>query len=218
MKYFVIIKENSERVHEKNFQEINGLPLWKYLINELDGQDVYIDTDSDQVIKECQDIDVTCYRRLDTHILLENDIEFKISPVLLMIDRFLNEYVKDENEIVITPHVTSPFLKLETIQKAVKKLEEGYDSVQSCTSHNEFAYFRGNPINFDPLVVQKTQDLEPIVLGNGAFFIFTKKTFKELNNRIGKNPYFYKLNMPESIEIDDYEDLELARRWFNGNN
>ena len=51
-------------------------------------------------------------------------------------------------------------------------------------------------------------------MGNGAFFIFTKKTFKENRNRTGKNPYFYPITFPESIEIDNKEDWELAKRVY----
>jgi len=32
------------------------------------------------------------------------------------------------------------------------------------------------------------------------------------NNRIGKKPYYYEINFPESIEIDSQEDLNLARK------
>lgn len=220
MKHFIYIKEDSQRVHKKNFQEINDISLWMHLIYELKGQDVYIDTDSKVVFQECKGLEyVTCYKRLNEHIQLENDGVFNVSPALLMIERFLDTHVKNENEVIVTPHVTSPFIKLSTIKSAAEKLNEGYDSVQACTSHKEFAYFDGEPVNFNPRVVQKTQDLKPVLLGNGAFFIFTKKTFKENKNRTGKNPFFYTIQMPESIEIDTYEDLELAQRWVtNGNN
>ena len=40
------------------------------------------------------------------------------------------------------------------------------------------------------------------------------KTFKENNNRVGKNPYFYPITFPESVEIDDKEDWELAKRVY----
>ena len=39
-----------------------------------------------------------------------------------------------------------------------------------------------------------------------------KKTFMKYNNRIGKKPFFYELNFPESVEIDTVEDLNLARK------
>ena len=219
MKHFIIIKKESQRVRNKNFQIVGGVPLWRNLIRELDGQDVYIDTNSEDIIKSCKKIKyITCYKRLNKHIELESNKDFALSPALLMIERFLDTYVEDENEVIVTPHVTSPFIKLETIKKAAQKLNQGFNSVQACTVHKEFAYYKNKPINFNSSVIQKTQDLEPILLGNGAFFIFTKKTFKEKNNRTGSNPFFYPLSFEEGIEIDTHEDLELARRWANGRN
>ena len=135
-----------------------------------------------------------------------------------MIDNFLNNFVKDNNEIVICTHVTSPFIKLKTIKKAIKKLKK-HDSVTSVTKHQEFSWMlKGKknkkffPINFNPKVVRKTQNLDPIYMSNGSFFIFRKKTFKKYNNRIGNNPYYYELKFPESLEIDNKEDLDLARK------
>lgn len=210
MKFFIIIKEHSERVPGKNFQMLGDKPLWRHMVDKLQGYDYFIDTDSPTVLSQ----ELRAYRREQSHIDLESSPEFGISPVLLMIDRFLDALVEDENEVIITPHVTSPFVTVETMLKAATYLDKGFDSVQACTAHKEFAYFRGKPINFDPAVVQKTQDLEPIVLGNGAFFIFTKKTFKLHNNRVGSNPCYYALGHREAIEIDTPIDLENARRWI----
>ena len=213
MKFFIIIKEKSERLADKNFLELGDKPLFKHLLDELGDQEVYIDTDSYILHDNLKNSDVTCYLRDEKFVELENDGDFKVSPVLLMIENFLDKYVEDDNEIIVTPHVTSPFIKLNTILDASLYLDV-YDSVQACTEHKEFSYFNGQPVNFNPDVVQKTQDLEPIVMGNGAFFIFTKKTFKENNNRVGKNPYFYPITFPESVEIDDKEDWELAKRVY----
>ena len=213
MKFFIIIKEKSERLTDKNFLDLGDKPLFKHLLDELSGQEVYIDTDSYMLHNRLKNSDVTCYLRDKKFVDLENDGDFKVSPVLLMIENFLDKYVEDENEIIVTPHVTSPFIKLKTIMDASTYLDT-YDSVQACTEHKEFTYFKGQPVNFNLNVVQKTQDLEPVVMGNGAFFIFTKKTFKENNNRVGKNPYFYPITFPESVEIDDNEDWKLAKRVY----
>jgi len=217
MKYFLIIKEHSERIKGKNFIDLGGRPLWKHLVYELEGEDVYIDTDSPQIIEECKNLSwVTAYPRKQDFIEYENNDKSCLSPVLMMINNFIDTYVKDDKEIIVTPHVTSPFLKKETIENASTKLQEGYDSVHSVTSHQEFSYYQGKPINFDLDVVQKTQDLEPIVMSNGAFFIFTKKIFKENNNRIGKKPYFYVLPPIEDVEIDNNNDLKLAKIIYKG--
>jgi len=214
MKYFIIIKEKSERVLNKNFLDLGGKPLYKHLLDELQGEEVFVDTDSDFLYDILMNTDVHCYKRSKECIKLEIDGSFKVSPVLLMINNFLDKYVSDENEIIVTPHVTSPFIKLATMRNASKQLKKGFDSVLACTEHKEFTYFRGEPVNFKPDVVQKTQDLEPVLMGNGAFFIFTKKTFKEQSNRTGINPYFYPLTFPESVEIDYEADLDLARRIY----
>ena len=42
------------------------------------------------------------------------------------------------------------------------------------------------------------------------------KSSKENKNRTGKNPYFYPITFPESIEIDDKEDWELAEKVYEG--
>ena len=213
MKFFIIIKEKSERLKDKNFLDLGGKPLFKHLLDELQGQNVFVDTDSDMIFNDLKNRDVTCYKRNQEFVNLETDGDFKVSPVLLMIENFLDKYVTDENEVIVTPHVTSPFIKLSTIRDAATYLDV-FDSVQACTEHKEFTYFKGKPVNFNPAVVQKTQDLEPVLMGNGAFFIFTKKTFKENNNRTGKNPHFYPIGFPESVEIDNKEDWKLAKRVY----
>lgn len=223
MKVFTYIKNDSSRIRKKNFIDLGGLPLWKHLIYELsDLCEVFIDTDSEEIIHQCE-IDenlknVYAYRRDQSFIDMENDPQNKISPALLMVENFLNKFVKDDEEIIILTHVTSPFLKKETVVDAIKKLEQGYDSVHSVTYKQDFAWLGsfGNPINFNPAVVQRTQDLEKIYFSNGAFFIFSKKTFIENRHRFGKNNFLYEISDIEGIEIDNMKDYKMAKIIFQG--
>ena len=215
MLFFIIIKHKSERIKNKNFRSLGNHQLWKHLILKLKSEKVYIDTDSDKVIKDSKKIFpfVNVYRREQKFINMENSKN--ASPTLLMIRNFLDKYVSDPNEIIVTTHVTSPFIKLATIKKAAKKLKY-YDSVAAVTKDYNFAWlknFRNKfvPINFNPNKITKTQNLNPIIQSNGAFFIFKKKTFLKHNNRMGKNPYLFEINFPENIEIDTNDDLKLAR-------
>ena len=216
MIFFIIIKHNSQRIKNKNFKKIGKLELWKHLITTLKGEKVFIDTDSPKIIKSCIKSFpwVKAYSRNKEFIKLEKTK--KASPTLQMIKNFLSKYVNNPNEVIVTTHVTSPFLKLKTIKKAAKKLSN-FDSVAAVTKDYNFAWIEKSkqkliPINFNPKIITKTQNLNPIVQSNGAFFIFKKKTFMKYNNRLGKKPYYFEMNFPESIEIDVKEDLDLARR------
>lgn len=215
MIFFIIIKHNSSRIKKKNFKKIGKFHMWEHLIYTLKGQKVFIDTDSKLIIKKTKKKFpwVHAYLRNQKFIKLEKTKN--ASPTLMMIKNFLQKYVKNKEEIIVTTHVTSPFIKMKTIKDAVKKLKK-YDSIAAVTKDYNFAWLENNrkkliPINFDPKVVTKTQNLKPIVQSNGAFFIFKKKTFMKYNNRIGKKPFYYEISFPESVEIDTHEDLNLAR-------
>lgn len=216
MIFFIIIKHNSVRIKNKNFKKIGKYQLWQHLVLKLKGKKVFIDTDSKTILKKCKkDYPwVTAYPREKKFINLEK--VKNASPTLGMIKNFLLKYSKNDNDIIVTTHVTSPFIQLKTISDAVKKLNN-HDSVAAITKDYNFAWLENRkkkliPINFNPKIITKTQNLKPIIQSNGAFFIFKKKTFMKYNNRIGKNPFYYEINYPEALEIDTYDDLYLARK------
>jgi len=216
MIFFIIIKHNSERIRNKNFKKIGKYQLWQHLVLKLKGKKVFIDTDSKTILKKCKkDYPwVTAYLREKNFINLEK--LKSTSPTLGMIKNFLLKYSKNDNDIIVTTHVTSPFIQLKTINNAAKKLNN-HDSVAAITKDYNFAWLENSkkkliPINFNPKIITKTQNLNPIIQSNGAFFIFKKKTFMKYNNRIGKNPFYYEINYPEALEIDTYDDLYLARK------
>ena len=217
IKFFIIIKENSERIKNKNFKILKKEPLYMKLVKELINENVYIDTDSDKIFKSINKLNkknIICYKRKQKYINLENSKNYKISPVYLLIENFLNNYCND-NDIVVTTHVTSPFIKKKTIYKALNYLNKGFESVSAATYHYEFGLIKNKKkfteINFNNKIVNKTQDLNPIILLNGAFFIFTKKTFLKNKSRYSKKHYYYEIKYPESIDINYYEDLVMAR-------
>lgn len=218
MVFFIIIKEKSERIKNKNFVKIKGKPLYLYLLNELKNQKVFIDTDSNKIINYCRKNfknNFVVYKREKKFVKFEEKKNNENSPVIMMIENFLEKYVKNNNEIIVTTHVTSPFLKLKTIKRASKFLKN-YEFVHSVTEHKEFTWLKKNkkylPINFSDKKVKKTQNLNPIIFSNGAFFIFRKREFMKYKNRLGKKNYFYSLSYPESLEIDNHNQLYLAKK------
>jgi CMP-N-acetylneuraminic acid synthetase len=217
MKVFFIIKEKSQRIKNKNFKKIDNIELYKKTLYKFNKFQVFVDTDSDKILKECStDINlrhVHAYKRDQKFIELEKS-KFT-SPTPLMIRNFLDNFAT-RNEIIVTSHVTSPFVKISTIKKAIKKMKY-FDSVCSVQSIQNFSYLEKNnkysPINFNHKIIQKTQSLNKIIHLNGAFFIIRKNIFlKNGLKRISNKNFFYELQFPEYIDIDNSEDLKIARK------
>ena len=214
IKFFIIIKNKSERIKGKSFLKIGRYPLWEHFLRKFKSNDqVFIDTDSEEIYKKGKKKfkNFVFYKREKNFIDYENS--GVKSPVLFMIKNFLLKYIKNDNDIIVTTHITSPFIKRSQFIDASKKIKK-YEFVHSVTSHKEFAWIRKNnkteKINFGK-VVKKTQSLDPILFSNGAFFIFKKKNFLKYNNRLGKKNYFYDLGFPESLELDNNKDVNLMR-------
>ena len=51
---------------------------------------------------------------------------------------------------------------------------------------------------------------------NGAFYITSKEDFFKNNNLINGKVGFVSMSKIDSVDIDDYEDLEFARTILNG--
>ena len=54
MKIFIPIKTNSQRVPKKNFRAFRGAPLYKFVLRKLSNFDVYVDTDSEEILGQIE--------------------------------------------------------------------------------------------------------------------------------------------------------------------
>ena len=216
-KVLICIKEKSQRVKNKNFITIkNNLPLFKIILHKLNKFQIFVDTDSKKIMKSISNDkklkNVKVYMRKQKFINMESNNK---NPGPYMIKNFLEEYVKNNNEPIILTHVTSPFLKQETLLDALKYMKKNYDSVASCNFIQKSAFIKDRkfrPINFSLKDQHKrTQNLKSVIILNSAFFIFRKKNFLKNLERISNRNYFYELNFPENIDIDYKQDVVISK-------
>ena len=218
MKIFTIIKEDSKRIPNKNFVAVNGHPLWWHLLSELEGLDVTVNTDSQKFIRQLEESNLKSIRvieRHQKHIDWENDKSIDSSPVEDMLFDFCKTL--DRSEIVVLTHITSPFLKKQTIVDAVDMLQNNQNSksIHSVHKIQDFVWVkkenRTSPVNFETDRVQQTQDLSPIFVSKGAFFIAKAGDILDQRKRLPEPLLFFSLDHVQSVEIDNFEDLEFAR-------
>lgn len=211
LKFFALVpsKLNSVRLREKNIQDLGGKPLLNYVIKTLDQvndvEKIVLQSSSDHVLKFVED-------KL-------TKIEFQKRPIELDSDStsaqdFIKYFCKNyECDYVILLHITSPFITKETIQSCIDVIKEGaFDSSFAAIQHQNFAWYKNSPLNYDPLKpIPRTQDLEPIILEQTGFYIFGREFFLNHGKRIGRKPFIKFLEFPENLDIDTLEDLNLAR-------
>jgi CMP-N-acetylneuraminic acid synthetase len=204
---YIPIKQNSQRVPQKNFREFNGKPLWEHTIDKLKGYKVVIDTDSDSIIKSCKSKEwVTIYKRPKK---FRGD---KISVVDLIKNYFDKNPTK---EIIVQLHVTSPFFDvkhLEEVQKQIRLYD--YDSVFSVdVIQNRFwrkEKYGLVPINHNPMKLEQTQDLPKYYMENSYLYAF-KQEVLDYGNRIGKNPNILQIEYPYNLDIDTEQDWDIIK-------
>ena len=218
MKIFTIIKEVSQRIPDKNFTDVNGHPLWWHLLSELESLDVTVNTDSQKFIKQLGSSDLKSIRvikRLQKHIDWENNESLDSSPVEDMLFDFCETL--DSSEIVVLTHITSQFLKKETIIDAVDILQNDHKSksIHSVHQVQDFVWVKraseASPVNFSTDRVQRTQDLSPILVSKGAFFIAKAGDILDQRKRLPQPLLFFPVDHTQSVEIDNFEDLEFAK-------
>ena len=199
MKIFTIIKEESKRVPDKNFTDINGHPLWWHLLSELNGLDVTVNTDSPKFIKQLQNSNlksIAIIKRLQKHIDWENNKNIDSSPVEDML---------------------FDFCKKEIIFDAVDMLQNNPNakSIHSVLQIQDFTWLKKDKevsaVNFSTDRVQRTEFLPPILVSKGAFFIAKAGDILDQKKRLPEPLIFFPLDHIQSVEIDNFEDLEFSR-------
>lgn len=207
MKIFINIKKESIRVPNKNFRELEGVPLWEVTLRKLANteHEVYVDTDSSELVHEInlnkRWPNIRAYARLPEHRTGE--------PGLAMFNRFVELY--GVTGPVVIWNVTAPFLDLANVENAYSGIYKGYDSVIPIIRHRNFMYTEYNrPINHDNRNWPRTQGLDPVLEVCHAFYVVTPQVVKELNHRVGFIPYFYHLSFPQNIDIDTEDDWKTV--------
>lgn len=201
---FIPIKLNNQRLPGKNTMLLGGKPTCEYIFETLRG----IDTIDEKYVY-CSDETIKKYIPEGIQFLKRDKYldGFQVKG-LEIIERFVNDVDAD---IYVLTHVTQPFTKSESIKNALDKvINEGYDSAFSAVELQDYCWYHGKPFNYDMKNIVRTQDLDPIYMETGAFFIFRKEVFTKLGQRIGDNPYIYVIDQFEAIDIDTKEDFEFA--------
>lgn len=198
------IRLNSKRVPQKNIKLLNGKPMCWFMVNTL------------LHVKEIDEVYVYCS---------DPEIRMHIPPeaIFLKRDKWLDgdeirakdtysAFIKEvDADIYVAACTTSPFTKISTVSLGVSKILSGdFDSAFTVKRAQTFTWYKGNPLNYDPVEVPRTQDIEPVFIETSAFFAFRKEVWTKHGRRIGFSPFMCEVDEIEAVDIDTPEDFAYA--------
>lgn len=206
----VPMRHYSVRVPEKNFRLIAGKPLYHYILTSLQAvkeiDQIVVDTDSEKIVEGIK-IDFPS-------IKIINRPEHLRADTIPMNEILLHDTDIIKADLYLQTHSTNPLLKPETISNAINLLFDNmpaYDSLFSVTKLLTRLWDQlTRPINHNPSILLRTQDLPPIYEENSCIYIFQRKTLVEHRNRIGEMPLMFEVDRSEAFDIDEELDFLLA--------
>jgi len=210
------IKHNSTRVPGKNFRDMNGNPLFYYIIKTLlnvkEINNIVIDTNSPIIFEKVPELFKNDMHRI---ILYERPKHLwpGDTPTNDLLLNVINDLDLDADYFIQT-HVTNPLLKHSTISDAINAFINNKDKYESLfsvkTHHTRFYNKDGKDMNHNRYKLIPTQDLDPIYEENSCIYIFNKDLLEKYKARIGSNALLFPMNDIESQDIDWEDDFIIT--------
>lgn len=206
----VPMRHFSERVPGKNYRLMNGKPLFHYILETLLDvpaiTQVVVDTDSPVVMEGCRE-------RFPQVTVLERPLHLRAGDIP-MNEVLLHTTSLVPADLYLQTHSTNPLLRAETIAQAIQELLAAYptfDSLFSVTRLQTRLWDQlGRPVNHNPAILLRTQDLPPIYEENSCIYLFTRETLVTRRNRLGERPLMFSMDAREAVDIDEELDFQLA--------
>lgn len=207
----IAVRSGSVRVKNKNIRTFNDSTLLELKIKQLQSvkeiNDVVVNSNSDEMLSIAKNLGAKTVKRDD----------YYASNTISMSSVFEHMAKNMDCENILYANCTNPLVSTNSYSDAIRIFlnnTSAYDSLVSCHDIKEFLYLDGKALNYDPMNQPRSQDLPNVVALNFAISIISKSDMIKNKNIIGMNPYFYKLNEVESLDIDTPLDFFIAEKLY----
>ena len=209
-------KGNSDRLKDKNLlkvfdKSLTEMACEKFLKSKMI-DDVYIDTDSEKIIDDISYLFSKGLKLIKRPKELANNTITANDLIIYALHNI------DKCDLIIQSFVTSPLIKIETIDNCIKKFVKSKKHDAFLTVEKTQEYFwsqKGEAINFDVNKLPNSVDLDVIYKETHALYgIYTKSLFLN-KNRFGKNTMLIETSKLEGLDINDSEDFKILKAIVN---
>lgn len=206
----VPMRHHSERVPGKNYRLLAGKPLFHHILDTLlqcpEITRVAVDTDSPIIIDNLKE-------HYPQVAIIERPEHLRADTVA-MNEVLLHDTAQIPADLYLQTHSTNPLLQAHTVSRAIQTLVEqypAYDSLFSVTRIQTRLWDQlGRPVNHNPSVLLRTQDLPPIYEENSCIYLFNRQTLVQRRNRLGDRPCLFEIPAAEAWDIDEELDFQIT--------
>jgi CMP-N-acetylneuraminic acid synthetase len=206
----VPMRHHSQRVPGKNSRQLDGKPLYHYILSTLLACPqidlIAVDTDSSEISKGLQ-------ASFPQVLILERPQNLRRDDIP-MNDILAYDTSQVKADFYLQTHSTNPLLQPSTISRAIETFLDKYplyDSLFGVTRIRTRLWDQlGRPINHNPSILLQTQDLPPIFEENSCIYMFTRENLLARHNRLGERPYLFEIEASEACDIDEEIDFYMT--------
>lgn len=206
----VPMRHHSERVPGKNYRPLAGKPLFHHILDTLSQcpeiTRIAVDTDSPTIID-------SLHEQYPQVAIIERPEHLRAGTIP-MNEVLLHDTAQLPADLYLQTHSTNPLLRPESISRAIQILTSQfptYDSLFGVTRLQTRLWDQlARPVNHNPAILLRTQDLPPIYEENSCIYLFSRQTLEQRRNRIGERPYMFEIPAAEAWDIDEELDFQIV--------
>ena len=209
------MRHHSERVPGKNYRPLAGKPLFEYVLSTLlavpEIQTVVVDTDSLVLMEGIA--------AAFPQVKLLKRPEHLSADSIPMNEILMYDTAQVPADFYLQTHSTNPLLKAQTVSKAIQTYVQNYPAYDTLFSVTRLQtrLWDGlaRPLNHNPAILLRTQDLPPVYEENSCMYMFKRETLELRRNRIGERPFLFEMDADEAMDIDEELDFLIADLLLN---
>ena len=206
----VPVRAGSVRVKNKNIKPFAGSNLLKIKLEILKNisiiDEIIVNSDSDEMLDIALSCSVSTHKRQEYFASSKCDNSEYFTHIA---------EVTDSDYIIYAP-VTNPLISKETYFSCIDKFfNSDINNLVTVSELKQYLWLNGKPLNYDPKNTPLSQNLPEVSIINHALGILSRDDMIKSRNIVTENPYFYKLDEIESMDIDTEFDFMVAEHVYN---
>lgn len=200
----ILARGGSRGIPRKNIIDLCGKPLLAYSIEaslKSDVSETWVSTEDVEIAKIAEELGARVLKRPAE---IAGDTSASEDALL----HFASEH--RDFDILVFLQPTCPFIKKSDINAAIKLMNK-YDSVISVSKFDQFVWSGSSPL-YDIHTRARRQNREQTYIETGSMFVTSKASLLQSKNRISGSIGFVEVPKWRAIDIDSFDDLDLARK------